>query len=415
MAYTYSSRADADGDRYSAETFRSTRRCRENNRLDHHHLMDKHRERRRQARWRSSGVGVTFTLSGTLCPLHCEHSTTDPSENLPTPSELATSSSAHYRRSRNDYTPERDTGWRDPPRGSRDICSDGQEGGQISLSLACGLAEPGNGRAPCPTNSRPHQCPAAAPTRLSPRYESGQQDTRESAGSRRPVRVPPHVSTDNQRSATVESTQKNSSASRSGSRDLGTPARPVGSSACQGRSRDLKTSAPYVSRENIGEPLVGDRSWAVSYLPGEEVAPSPSQRGRGVARDAVILDRRGNPGPGGTSAAAAPTFSLRSMRWNAHLQEARIMKHVSDVAYWGWICIATVWYVLVGLLRVGTRTCTHRSSKTTFHIQVPGTSYKERSCPPQHCLFYKVLSNEQAQAERGTRNTTATHRNFGFP
>ena len=332
MAYVYSSLADADRDRCSSETFRSTRRCHENNRLDHQHLVDKHRDRRRQARWCSSGVGVTFTLSGTICPLHGEHSTTDPSENPPTTSGLAASSAAQYRRSRNAYAPERDTGWRDPPRGSRDTHTGDQEGGEISLSLAYGLSEPGNGRAPCPTNSRPHQCPAAAPTRLSPRYGGGQQDTRESAGSRWPVRVPPHVSTDKQRSATVETTQKNSSASRNRCRDVGTSA-PVGSGARPGRSRDLITSAHYVSRESVSEPLVGDTSWAVSYLPGEEAAPPPSQRGRGVARGAVELDRRENPRPEATSAAAVPTFSVRSLQWNAHLQEARIMKHVSDVAY----------------------------------------------------------------------------------
>lgn len=352
MAYTYSL-AGADGDGYSAETSPSSRRRDENNtinntRLHHQHLVDKHHGRRRhQTRWRSSGVGVTFTLSGTICPLHGEPSSTDPSGDPPTTlSELAAPTAARHRRPRNACTSERDTGWRDPPRGSRDTYRDDQEGAEVSVSLGYGCAEPGTGRTRCPTgiNSRPHQCPTAAPTRLSPRYGGGQQGTRGSAGSGQPARVPPHVSAAQQLSA-AETEQKNSGPPRSRFRDLRTSAPPpAGAGACQGRSKDLKTTAPpaasYVSRGIICEPLVGEKSWAVSYLSREEAAPPPPQRGRGVARGAVVLDRGGNPEPEATPAAAAPRKSVRSLQWNARLEEARIMKHVSDVAYWGWISIA---------------------------------------------------------------------------
>lgn len=341
MAYTYSL-AGEDGDGYSAETFPSSRRCDENNtnnRLHHQHLVDRHHDRRRhQTRWRSSGVGVTFTLSGTICPLHGEHSSTDLSEDPPTTvSELATPTVARHRRPRNACTSERDTGWRDPPRGSRDTYRDDQEVAEVSVSLGYGCAEPGTGRTRCPTGSRPHQCPTAAPTRLSPRCGGGQQGTRRSAGSGQPSRVPPHVSAAQQRSAT-ETEQKNSGAPRSRFRDLGTSAPPpAGAGACQGRSKDLKTPAPpaasYVSPGSIREPLVGDKSWAVPYLPREEAAPPPPQRGRRVARGAAVLDRRGNPEPKATPAAAAPKKSVQSLQWNARLEEARIMKHVSDVAY----------------------------------------------------------------------------------
>ena len=318
MAYTCSL-ADADGDRYhSAKTSRSTRRCDENNnnnRLDQR-LVDNERDRRRQARWCSSGVGVTFTLSGTICPLHGEHNP-DPAEDPPTPPEIAASSAGFYRRSRNAYTSERDTGWRDPHRGLRDTYRDDQEGEKISLSLGYGWAEPGNDRTRCPTR-RPHQCPAV-PTRLSPRYGGEQWDTRGSAGSGRQVRVPPHVSTAQHRPAT-ETEQKNSGASRGRFRDLGTSAPPV---------------ASYVSRESTCEPLVREKSWAVSYFPSEEAAPPPTKRGRGVARGSVVRDHRVNPEREATSAAADPKFSLRSLEWNAHLEEARIMKHVSGVSYSG--------------------------------------------------------------------------------
>lgn len=367
MAYTYSlaDAGDDTGRYYSARRYDDENINKNTRRLDHHLQDNKDRDtsKRRQARWRSSGVGVTSTLSGTICPLHGDHHHPDPPpEDPPTPSELLpASSTGRHRRSRNACTPERDTGWRDPPRSSRDTYysyGDDQEGEGISLSLGFGWGEPGSGsRTRCPTH-RQHQCPpAAAPTRLSPWYEGcRQQDTRGSAGNMRQVQVqvqvqvPPHVSTAHQqRSATEETTeQNNTGVSQSRFRGLGTSAPPVNSGAPQGRFRDLGTSAPpvvgsYVSRDTVCEPFARDKSWAVSYQPTEEEAappPPPLQRGRGAGRGATVLDRRGgNPEPEATSApavaaaAAVSKSSVRSLQWKAHLVETRIMKHVSDVAY----------------------------------------------------------------------------------
>ena len=478
MGYTsYFPLADhANGDsRRSAEEKRLRLRHRsdneENNRLDHlleedhrlGRLEEKHRDRDRdrrhhqQACRRSSGVGVTFTLSGTICPLQGEHNANGPppEEDPSTSLEQATATAGRRRcRSRCTLTSGQDTSFRDaPPRpqASRDAYhKDDKKVGAMSLSLECDMAEPGERWIRCPTHRRSHQCPSApapaAPTRLSPPRLQASRDTHYKGdqkggeislslgydwaepGTRRPTHSTPYQCSaapapaaptrlSSPRSQDFLDTQykddhNGGETSLSLSYELGEPGKgwtrrpthgkPHQCSVAQAPAasirlsprygdggsrqedtwgsagnpqqrrqqipphaiptahrfaaeetehnsgapsewrlfRDPATSAvppavgSYVPRESVCEPLVvRDKSRSVSYLPWEEAA-EPQRGERGASRCALD-GHRGNPVEATAVSAAVPRNSVRSLQWNAHLEEARTMKHVSEFAYWG--------------------------------------------------------------------------------